>query len=179
MTEKAMKRLQKISILFIVLCLMTGCGNGAYNAGIDALENGEYSKGAEEFREAIEKEKNVSDSYRGLGIALFELEDYDSASEALKEALGQGAKETATIYSLLGNCAMELEQYEDAITYYELAIGMEDVSDELLRELEYNTIAAYEYAGDIETAKEKIAVYIEKYPDDESAQKEADFLETR
>ncbi|MEI3218996.1 MAG: tetratricopeptide repeat protein [Lachnoclostridium sp.] len=43
----------------------------------------------------------------------------------------------------------------------------------------FNEIAAYEKMGDYETAKEKLREYTEKYPDDENAAKEAEFLETR
>ena len=42
-----------------------------------------------------------------------------------------------------------------------------------------NEIAAYEKSGDMESAKSKLKSYIQDYPDDEKAAKEAEFLETR
>lgn len=176
---EVMRYLQKGLILILMSIMLTGCVGNPYKSGIKSLKDGEYSKAAEEFLEAIEEEKNLTDSYRGLGIALWEEQDYQGAYEAFENALAQGTEQTATIYSLLGNCAMELEKYDQAVEYYELCLSMEDISDELLQETEYNLIAAYEYAGDVESAKECLETYIEKYPDDESALREADFLETR
>lgn len=174
-----MKKLQKVFTILLVTIMLTGCIANPYKSGIKSLEDGEYSKAAEEFKEAIEEEKNLADSYRGLGIALWEEKDYEGASDAFSKALEAGSEKTATIYSLLGNCAMQMEQYENAAEHYETALSMKDISDELKKETEFNLIAAYEYAGNVEKAKESISAYIEKYPDDEEAVREAGFLETR
>ena len=45
--------------------------------------------------------------------------------------------------------------------------------------MEYNEIICYEQQSDWENAKAKITEYINKYPDDEAAQREAEFLQTR
>ena len=74
---------------------------------------------------------------------------------------------------------MNIEKYDKAAEYYEKALTMKDISEELLKETKYNLIAAYEYAGNVEKAKENLSEYIEAYPDDESAVREAKFLETR
>ena len=56
----------------------------------------------------------------------------------------------------------------------------EDAADAgLIREMEYNEIICLERQADWEAAKEKITAYTEKYPDDENARKEAEFLQTR
>lgn len=174
-----MRKLQRIISLIMICVLLTGCSFNPYKTGIKYLEDGEYSKAVTEFQEAVEKGKNLKDSYRGLGIALWEEKDYKGAYEALENALSEGAKESATIYSLLGNCAMQIEKYAKAAEYYEAALSMEDMSDELKKETEYNLIAAYEYSGNMDKAKEKLSAYIEKYPDEESALREETFLETR
>lgn len=49
----------------------------------------------------------------------------------------------------------------------------------MIQEMEYNEIICYEQTADWENAKQKITEYTEKYPDDENAKKEAEFLETR
>jgi len=56
---------------------------------------------------------------------------------------------------------------------------MNDISEELKKETRYNLIAAYEYAGNVDKAKEKLEEYLADYPEDESALREADFLESR
>ena len=43
----------------------------------------------------------------------------------------------------------------------------------------YNAIVACEGMEDWEQAKERLAKYTDKYPKDEEAKKEAEFLETR
>lgn len=174
-----MKKLRRIMVLMLVSVMLTGCIGNPYNAGIKSLKDGEYSKAAEEFKEAIADEKNLADSYRGLGVALWEEKDYSGAYEALEQAIAEGTEVNATIYSLLGNSAMQIEKYEKACEYYELALSMEDISDELKKETQYNLIAAYEYAGNVDQAKEALDEYIASYPDDEGALREADFLETR
>ena len=48
-----------------------------------------------------------------------------------------------------------------------------------MQDIEFNIIVAYEQLMDMDTAREKLIEYLEKYPDDEAAAKEAEFLETR
>lgn len=45
--------------------------------------------------------------------------------------------------------------------------------------MRYNLIVSYEKLEDWGNAKQEVADYLENYPDDEAAQKEAAFLETR
>ena len=45
--------------------------------------------------------------------------------------------------------------------------------------MEYNAIVACEGMEDWEQAKERLEKYTDKYPEDEEAEKEAEFLETR
>ena len=47
------------------------------------------------------------------------------------------------------------------------------------KEMEYNVIVSYEKMQNWEKAKSKLNEYLEKYPDDETAKKEVEFLETR
>ena len=65
---RKMKKLMTFIMVFVMSTMMTGCS--PYNAGIKDLEKGEYFAAIDSFNEAIEKEKNLADSYRGLGIAL-------------------------------------------------------------------------------------------------------------
>ena len=59
--------------------------------------------------------------------------------------------------------------------------GKEEDTDytEVLKEMRYNLIVSYEKLEDWGNAKQEVADYLENYPDDEAAQKEAAFLETR
>ena len=124
----------------------------------------------------IDGEGELSGENSGSGAVGFSV---STLNNPFFVSLSEGAKESATIYSLLGNCAMRIEKYEKAVEYYEKALSMEDISEELSKETKYNLVAAYEYAGNIDKAKENLNAYIEAYPDDESAKREAEFLETR
>ena len=78
----------------------------SYDQGMEALESGAYEEAAAQFQQAVEEEKNTADSYRGLGLALWEQEDYEGAREALVSALEEGSQESGTIYHLLGSCEL-------------------------------------------------------------------------
>ena len=174
-----MRKVQSLLIIAAAGIFLAGCGQNPYDSGMEQLEAGSYSEAAQQFQQAIEEEDNLADSYRGLGLALWEQEDYEGARDALVSALEQGSQESGTIYSLLGNCELRLDNPEQAVQYYEKGIAAEDSSKELIQEMKHNEIAAYEQMGDLEQAKSHLEEYIEAYPEDEAAAKEAEFLETR
>ena len=97
------------------------------------------------------------------------------------------------MYNLLGISAMKLEAYDSALEAFESGIefpetetyqdaeGNEQTVDyaAVLQEMKFNRIVCLEKRLDWEKAKEAIETYINEYPDDETAQKEAEFLSTR
>lgn len=173
-----MKKYKMILSVLIGSIMLTGCANPS-KKGVEYLENGQYKEAEEEFEKAVDKERNLGDAYRGLGMARWEQEDYKGAKEAFKEALDNGGKKTGTIYNLLGSCEMKLENPQGALSYYRLALTADDSSEELMQEVKFNIIAAYEQMEDWKSAKTELKNYIEEYPDDDRAIKEAEFLETR
>lgn len=174
-----MRKTRNLLLILAAGFLLAGCGKNPYNQGMEALESGAYAEAADQFQQAVAGEKNTADSYRGLGLALWEQEDYEGARDAFVSALEQGSQESGTIYNLLGNCEMELQNAEQAYEYYEKGLAMEGNSEELIQEMKQGRIAACEELGDLESAKTLLAEYLEEYPDDEAAAKEAEFLETR
>lgn len=169
-----------MAVLFLSAAV-TGCGRNLSEEGVELLGQEKYEQAADKFQEAIKEEKNLQDAYRGLGMAKWEMAEYEAARDAFLSALDNGAKKTAAIYNFLGNCEMQLDNPKGALNYYRLGLGTdsEEVSEELIQEMKFNEIAAYEKTGDFESAKAKLKEYIKAYPDDEKAVKEAEFLETR
>lgn len=174
-----MKRVVRISAFLFLCIILTGCGKREYRDGMEKLEDGQYEEAVGHFERAIEEEYSIGDAYRGIGIAKWETGDYEGAAAAFEMALSNGSEEDGTLYHLSGACKMQLKEWTAAIEYYEKAISLGDCTDEVLKEMKFNVIAAYEELKDWESAKIKLAEYTAEYPDDEQAAKEAEFLETR
>lgn len=181
---------KKLLILSAVsMFLLSGCAS-ALKDGTEALESGDYETAAASFQQAVSEEEgdraNLAAAYQGLGMADYELGSYADALEAFESAVDNGAEQTVQLYNLMGVSAMQTGDYEKGLEYIQAGLALTDAGSDgestdagLIREMEYNEIVCLERQADWESAKEKIAAYIEKYPDDEAAQKEAEFLETR
>lgn len=163
----------------LAACFLTGCGSKTLEEGVSLLESGEYEKAAKKFKEAAAKKSDAGEAYRGLGIAKWELDEYEASLKAFQKALKNGAEKTAEIYNLMGSCELKLDDPKAALDDFSLGMECEDVDDALMQEMKYNEIAAYEQAGQWENARTKLKKYVKAYPDDERAKKEAEFLETQ
>ena len=173
-----MKRGKALLAIFSAGLLLTACGNPS-EKGVEYLETGEYDQAVEQFEQAIEKNKNTGDAWRGIGIAKWEQKDYKGARNAFRKALDNNAEKTGTIYNLIGNCDLKLGKAKEALNYYNLGLEQDDVSKKMKKEMKYNIIVAYEKMEDWESAEVKLEEYLESYPNDKAAKKEAEFLETR
>lgn len=173
-----MKRAKALLAILSAGLLLTACGNPS-KKGVEYLEKGEYEQAIDQFEQAVEKNKNVGDAYRGIGIAKWEQKDYKGARKAFKKALDNDAEKTGTIYNLIGNCDLKLGKAKEALNYYNLGLEQDDVSKQMKKEMQYNSIVAYEKIGDLESAEVKLKEYLKSYPNDKAAKKEAKFLKTR
>ena len=154
-----------------------GCSN-PQKSGVSALEKGDF--------EEMTQSGDAAEGYRGLGMTYYEMEDYENALESFRQAAENGAKQTIQMYNLMGICAMQTEDYKSALDYIQSGLALMSTSDgadkadeDLVQEMKYNEIICYEKQADWENAKGKVTEYLDAYPDDETVQKEAEFLETR
>lgn len=171
--------MKKIIVCMLILMMMiSGCTKNV-SEGVALLESKSYEEAKVSFQKDIEKKRNLSQAYHGLGIACFELGEYEDAKEAFLLAIEHEAKETAVTDSFLGACYMETKEYDKALDAYEKALAASDITEELKQEVQFNLIAVYENMGNWEAAKKQLEKYIKAYPDDARIEKEADFLETR
>lgn len=173
-----MKRVKALIAVLSAGLLLTACGNPS-KKGVEYLQEGDYDQAIEQFEQAVEKKKNVGDAYRGIGIARWEKKDYKGARKALLKALDNDAKQSGTIYNLIGSCDLKLEKGKEALNYFNLGLKQEDISKKLKKEMEFNVIVAYEQMEDWESAEVKLEDYLASYPNDKAAKKEAEFLKTR
>ena len=168
----------RLGVLLAAACLMMGCAANIED-GITYLEEEKYEEAIECFEKDIAEKKNLGEAYRGMAIAQYEMGQYHDAIDSFENALANKEEETTTIYSLVAASYMQVEEYEIALDYYAKALKMEDCTEEMKQEILYNEIAAYQELGDWDTVKEKVASYVESYPDDDRMDKTVEFLETR
>ena len=93
--------------------------------------------------------------------------------------MDNGAEKTTALYNFLGSCELKVDNPKEALNYYNLGQGCDDASKELMQEMKYNEIVAYEKLGKWENARTKLKEYVKDYPNDERGTKEAEFLETQ
>lgn len=167
-----------IGILVAFCMTVTGCA-GSVKKGTKYLEEKDYKNAEVEFQDAVDKKKNLGEAYRGLGFCYWEQKKYEKAEKALEKALKNGTEETATLYNILGICDLELDKPEKAVYYFENGQELSGAGKELLKEMAYNLVVAYEKAGDYQSAKEKLDSYLKANPDDKKALKEQEFLNTQ
>lgn len=84
---------------------------------------------------------------------------------------------SAPIYNQMGLCYAAMEDYENAKVSFEKGLAVE--GNAYRQELSFNRIVAYEKLGDFESAKKYMKDYLKTYPDDERAQRESEFLQSR
>ena len=77
----------------------------------------------------------------------------------------------------LGEIQMESGKYEEALEMFQQALSTENPENE--KRLRRNEIICYENLLDFASAREKMASYLEDYPEDEDAKRENIFLQTR
>ena len=165
-------------LLVVATMLMVGCGANVNN-GIELLEEENYEEAIKCFEKDIEKGKNLAEAYRGLGLAKYELGEYEEAVEALENASKNKTEKNATFYSLMADSYMQVGEYERALAYYSKAAMREEITPELKQENAFNEIAIYQELGEWDIVKEKAEAYVKAYPDDDRMDKTMEFLETR
>ncbi len=110
----------------------------------------------------------LGQSYEALNDSAYALTLYE---EYIKES------PSAAIYNQMGLCYAGKGDYENALASFEKGLSVE--GNAYRQELSYNQIVAYENLGDFDSAKKLMKTYLEQYPDDERAQREYEFLQTR
>lgn len=172
------------------------------------IESGYTSEANEYLKQALEIGGDKVDNYSGRGKIYYYLGEYDTALSELKQANEKGSIEalyylgltyeklndidgaiaqyekyieanhdSGQVYNQLGLCKLKKEDYEGGLTSIQKGISEGDGT--AIQELLLNEVGAYEYLGDFETARTKMASYLEVYPDDKEAAREYEFLKTR
>ncbi len=111
-----------------------------------------------------------------LGKSYEQLGDYNYATSVYKNYLDEHPQ-AAEIYNQLGLCKMKSGEYDAALSAFRSAANVENNGMEQV--LMFNQIAAYEYTGNFKQATVLMEEYLKKYPEDEEAKREYEFLKSR
>lgn len=145
------------------------------------FEKGRICYYMEDYNGAVSALESLSESGDNratlyLGKAYEALGDMNYAA-SLYEKYIQTDETNGEVYNQLGLCKLNMEEYETALNCFQKGIATGD--GEVMQELLFNEASAYEYISDFSTAKTKFSEYLAKYPNDETARRELEFLETR
>lgn len=111
-----------------------------------------------------------------LGQVYARKNETDQAKACFEKYMEKYPKDVQAMQQL-GEMAMNLEEYADAVGYFEKALELAEKKE--TQNIWRNLIAACEYSGDFERAYKEAGSYLRDYPKDESMTKEYEFLKTR
>lgn len=131
--------------------------------------------GAKEHLEAADKAGNKEASY-WLGELYWEMGNKDYALTLYQTYL-QGESAHQGAYAKVAAYQVNQGDYDDALKTLEDGIALGDSGS--LKALLASEIAVYEWKGDYAEARTKMESYLEKYPEDEKAAREYEFLKSR
>jgi tetratricopeptide (TPR) repeat protein len=135
---------------------------------------GEYKDAEDYLTYAKDKKEPLAAYYLGQN---YEAQgEQEKADECIQEYLDSGEATSYELYDL-GAAELANADYESAQTYFQAGLALDKVPNK--QNLMKSSIAAYEYSGDFDSAKEMLDEYLALYPSDEEAQRESTFLETR
>ncbi|MCR5734572.1 MAG: tetratricopeptide repeat protein [Lachnospiraceae bacterium] len=149
---------------------------------ISDYHRGVYSYYLEKYDDArnyLEKARNKNtdaDLIAYLGKTYKKLGDNGYAASLFETYLGTDPTD-AEIYNELGLVKLESGDLDGALTAFQNGIATGD--EAVMQSLLFNEIVTYEYKLDFESAKNKMAEYVIRYPNDEKAKRENIFLSTR
>lgn len=146
----------------------------AYDKGRIYYYMGEYQKAYIALEEA--RTEGKAESYLYLGKAYEATGDYNYASSVYQDYLSKNT-DNAEMYNQLGLCELVKKDYQKALQAFQA--GMQIENNDMMQDLAFNEIVAYEYLGEYKKAAVLLDSYLKLYPDDEKAKREQEFLLTR
>lgn len=138
------------------------------------LLKGDYESARKELDKAINKDDMKALLYMA---EVYDAQGNSSQAQALYESYSARNGSDSEALSTLGKMQMEMGNYQRALEFFQKALAAENVINK--QELQKYEIIVYEQLKDFASAKEKMAAYVQEYPEDEQAQREFVFLQTR
>lgn len=136
-----------------------------HNAGIRALESGEYDDrlrdAGSHLRNAVALKPNEISSYIALSNSYYSADKMKLAVKTLRDAEENLDAPNAQIYEKLGFLSLEQGEIEDAITFYQRSI---DISDN--KNAAFGLVNAYISNGESLKAVDLLSGLLSRYPND-------------
>ncbi len=121
-------------------------------------------------------EKDVIDAKLYLAKIYQDAGDYDKAQKLLEE-YADSDNVTSDALGTLGDIELSSGDYESALGYYQAGLKLDSIDN--MSQLLKGQVACLEKMGRYSEALEVLTQYIEIYPNDEEAEKELIFLQSR
>lgn len=145
-----------------------------YYQGMVYYDLGNSDKALESFKTAADKGSSSATSmYAKVCIETGRTDEARSMFESMKN----DGEDLAAAYNGLALCDIADGSYDDALS--NIQSGLDQNDDDMTEALLFNEIVVYEKKLDFETAKSKMEEFLNTYPDNEEAQREYEFLQTR
>jgi tetratricopeptide (TPR) repeat protein len=146
-----------------------------YHAAVLHFLQGEYDTTLIEFQDSYSK------GFQDAGFYMGEIyrirKDYEKAVYNYEDYIKKAGVVSPEVYNQIGACLIKTGNYEAALEYLDKGITYNnDSTDQAFLK---NEIVAYENLGRYEDANQKLVTYLEAFPDDTDAAREAEFLNTR
>lgn len=138
------------------------------------LLKGDYENARKELDKAIHKEDAKALLYMAQ---VYEAQENLEQAEALYKSYTARKGSDSEALQTLGELQMETGNYQQALEFFQQALAADNVIHE--QALRRQEIMAYEQLKDFASAKEKMESYLKDYPEDEQAEREFVFLQTR
>lgn len=148
--------------------------NGAYYKGRVYFMLGKYDEAEALLQKAIDKDVIDAKLYMAK---LYQARDDWASAQQLLEEYAQSDTVNSQALGSLGDIEMANGNYESALSYYEAGLKLDSIDN--LGQLLKGKVAALEQLHRFDEAEEAMAQYLEAYPNDEEAQKELLFIQTR
>ncbi len=136
-----------------------------HNAGIRALESGEYDDrlrdASSHLRNAVELKPNEISSYIALSNSYYSAAKIKLAFKTLRDSEENLDTPNAQIYEKLGFLSLEQGDIEESITFYQRSIEIADNKNAA-----FGLVNAYILSGESLMAVELLSSLLERYPND-------------
>lgn len=119
-----------------------------FNLGVVYLHLEEFFNAIESFKKAIVLDENYISAYSNLAIGYKKIKEYHKTIKCLKKALNLSKSDDVDIYYNLGNTLSSIEEYEEALSYFDKVIKLNPTYYKAYhgKGLVYNHLMEYEKA---------------------------------